>query len=183
MLWRSGTRNEDEPGWREKLAEWRDNPPVILARPDWLSESPGTLFLLFAGVGCLIVAAVYTVVPPESLPANMPGYFSVQQARADFLSSTTTSTTTTTIPADVLRKRAYEIKSWSIERQLEFWEYVKQVGAYEKEEAEAAQLLSKPAEPPTRRWSYIYLAGVMAACLLALAWWMSDARARRYWSP
>jgi len=83
---------DDEPNWREKIAEWRDSPPVVFERPDWLLEAPAALLLLFVGTLLVLVSVVYVVVPADALPASLPGRWNPPA---------TSSTTGTAIPSRV----------------------------------------------------------------------------------
>src|SRR5688500_791863 len=102
--------NEDEPGWKEKLAEWRDSPPVILQRPAWLGESPASLAWLFGGIALLLISVVYFIVPADALPAEIPGRWIAPTTTVPKSTTSSSTTTTTTTPPAVLRAR---LKAWS----------------------------------------------------------------------
>jgi hypothetical protein len=186
MLWRGGQREVDKPGWREKLADWRDAPPWVPGRPDWLSESPSALLLLALGQLLLIVGIVYAVVAPQSLPAQAPGYFDVAAARKAWAatSTTTITTTTTTIAKTQVAKNQAQIAKIVAdpEAKKRFLGWVDAVARYQQYQAYSEEVLSEPAQPPFRRWSYSFLALTGGVLALAVAWLISDTRARRSWS-
>ena len=174
---------EDNPGWRERYAEWRDSPLFVLERPEWLAEGPGVLMLLFAGILSLMAAVVYIAVPPTALPSSLPGHFEVASASAapTTTSTSTTTTSTTMAPAKLAKIRA-DMKTWSVATQQKFWAYIEAVDRYNKEQARVDVILSQPIKPPTRRWAYAFLAAVLSALFLAAAWYTSETRSRRLWS-
>jgi hypothetical protein len=186
MLGGPGNRVDDKPGWREKLADWRDSPLWVWQRPSWMTEGPGVLLLLFGGIASLMLAFAYVAVPPETLPDGVPGHFSVQAAAAAVTTTTSTSTTTTTLPA----KKVYE---QSIRRRLraeamteaqkqQYFEWVTAAAAFEESEREIAELLASPVKPPFRRFDIAFGALVIGAVMLGSAWYLSEARQRRVWS-
>ena len=190
MLWRSAQRAEDEPGWREKLADWRDSPPWILERPAWMPEHPLALVLFLLGTVAALLSVLYVAVPPTALPADMPGSFSVARTRAEFYATTSTTgvstTTTTTIaPLSVRLARRRERAAWTPEQraknEADYKQWVMAAADFRKQQAEEDAILNSPPEPPFRRWSYALYAGVAAAAALFAAWFMSDVRSRRLW--
>lgn len=186
MLNPFGNRVEDEPGWREKLAEWRDAPPWVPARPDWLHESPSAILLALTGLAFAALAAFYLAVPPAALPASMPGHFSTEKAAAEAAryalpaTTTTTSTTVQKTKAEQLA-RLREVSAWGPEKRKQFWQWIAAVRKYREELAEEQKLLSTPAKPPLRKWDYAFYALLLGAGLFTTAWFVSETRARRVW--
>jgi hypothetical protein len=169
---------DDKPDWREKLAEWRASPLWVPKRPDWMAEGPGVLALLFLGIGSLMLAIVYVAIPPTALPANLPGHFAVASAAT----TTSTLTTTTTVPKAQLTKELQRVKGLSPDQQKAFWSWVQAVNKVNHDQAVQDAILAQPIKPPSRRWSYAFLTGVLSAVLFAGAWHFSDARGRAIFS-
>jgi hypothetical protein len=188
MFGRSSARQiDDEPNWREKIADWRDSPPWVFERPEWLTESPAALLLLFVGTLLTLTSVMYLVVPADALPASLPGRWNAPATS----STTSTSTTTTTLPPAVkqaaLRKIAAarqaatrKIMALPLAKRQNAFEWIKAVTGYTETEAAAQQILDAPPVPPTRRWANAFLAAVFAAGALVGAWVVSDTRGRRF---
>ena len=174
---------EDIPGWREKLADWRDAPPWVPQRPDWLPESPMTIaFLLFAlalGVGSVF----YLAVPPQSLPDSAPGYFSVAEAQAAAMQYTTTSSTTTTVPRAIRDTVRKEVASWTEEQRQAYLVKIAIIYQQRQKETYEESIRATPSEPRFRRFDLALLLGAAAAGAAITAWLASDARNRRQAGP
>ena len=183
MMGRSaGNDFTDEPTWREKWEDWRSNPLWVPGRPSWMAENLTTLALLFLGIAAVILAAVYLVVPPASLPEAMPGYFSV--AKAEAAARKVPVAQPVPIPTVPAKERAAvreDMKTWSVEKQQRFWGWVAAVGDYRAAEAEANRIAQTPRQPPTRAWPYALVFGVGAVIVLVGAWRLSDTRQQRDW--
>lgn len=178
----AGSDFTDEPTWREKWEERRSNPLWVPERPGWLIENVMTLALLFVGIAAALVFAVYLVVPPQSLPAGMPGYFDTAKAAAEVRTVPTTSSTTTTTLSPAAKVAIREAnKNRSDEERRKFWLWVNAVDEYRELEARAEAVVRTPRTPPTRQWPLVLVFGSGAACLLVAAWWFSDTRSRRQW--
>jgi hypothetical protein len=173
-----GNRVDDEPGWREKFDEWRASPLWVWERPDWMTESPGVLMLMFVGIALLMVTAVYLVIPPQSLPQGMPGRFVAAAATAP----STIATTTTTISAERRAKRAEKHRSLTPEQQAAYWAWIQVAGNYHDQEVRIDKILAEPPKPRTREWTFAFLSAILAAACLVAAWFLSDARQQRMWS-
>jgi hypothetical protein len=156
----------------------------VIERPEWLTESPAALLLLFLGTLFALISVVYLVVPADALPSSIPGRWTPPPT-----SSTVSTTTTTTLPPAVkkagLRKiaEAQQVQARAIlalppdKRQAALlWIKTAAVGA--KEELVIQQILDTPAVPPSRQWAYAFIAAVLAAGTLAAAWFVSDTRGR-----
>jgi hypothetical protein len=185
MLWRSGKQVDDEPGWREKVAEWRDSPPWVFERPEWMTESPGVLALLFAGILAAMLGFVYLVLPPTALPAELPGHWQPPAAPVNAAATTTTaaptSTTTTTLSLTARLARNRDVKTWSEKRKADYWKWIAAVAENERRDAAEEALLRQPPKPPFRRFDYAVFCTAFAGALLAAAWFLSEARARLSW--
>lgn len=174
---------EDIPGWREKLADWRDAPLWVPQRPTWMTESPTALAFLFVALALGLLAVVYLATPPQSLPDAAPGYFNVAKAQAAAMQYTTTSSTTTTIAPEIRAKIRAEVQSWSPERRKAYLVKIAIGEQWKKEEAYGLSVLATPAQPATRRFDLALLLGAAAAGAAIVAWLASDARNRRQSGP
>lgn len=190
MLGRSSAKQiDDEPNWREKLTAWRDSPPWVFERPEWMTEAPGTLLLLFGGIAFALISVVYFVLPPTALPVGAPGYFSIAAAQRAFdatstTSTSSTSTTTTTLsPAKLAaQKKAEQELATDPEKQKLYWAWIQAFGNIQVEQEKIDAILGVPEEAPFRRWTYAMIAFSLSAGLLAAAWFASDTRSRRIWN-
>jgi predicted transcriptional regulator len=172
---------DDKPGWREKLAEFRDSPPIVFERPEWLGEGPGVLAMLFAGIGCAMLAIVYLAIPPATLPASVPGHFTAARVKST-TTTASTSTTTTTLSKAKKTKYANTIKGYTPDQKKAFTAWVAAAEKYQRDQAATDLLLSQPIRPPVRRWAYAFVAAVLAAILLFAAWFTSETRSRKLWA-
>ena len=129
-----------------------------------------------------IAAIVYLAVPPQTLPAGLPGHFSTQKAALAVRSTTTVPTTTSTTlsPLQHLENTA-EYNKYSEAQKAQYWAWIKAVGDYQASEQRAAEILARPPEPASRRFDYALVAAVLAAGFLAGAWFFSEARSRTLW--
>jgi len=187
MFGRSSAKQiDDQPGWREKLADLRDAPPWVLERPGWMTESPAALLLLFAGTLFALMSVLYLVVPADALPSSLPGRWSPPVTSSTV--STSTTTTTTLAPAAklaILQKIAAQRRA-TVDKLLalppakrsEALKYIKVVAANKQQDLIAQQVLASPPVPPSRAWTYAFLAAVLAGGMLVAAWVVSDARGR-----
>jgi hypothetical protein len=171
-----GKRSDDEPGWQEKLADWRNNPPWVFERPGWLRENPTALLLFFGATVAVVLAVVYVAVPPKALPAEVPGKWS-----PPVTSSTTSSTTstTTTVPAAVRAQQLAKLAALPADKKAKAWGYIRGVSDARRKEAEIEAIVNSPVQPPFRRWAFAFFAAVAAAGLLVGAWFASDLRGKR----
>ena len=167
--------HEDEPDWREKLADWRDSPPVILERPGWLGESPLALGLLFAGIAFVLAAAVYVAVAPEALPATLPGRC---VAPVTTTHPTTTTTTSTTIPLRKTQLALLQASKLTPTEKAKYWGWIQATRQFAEEEIEIERIVAEPAKPPTRRFDLALIALVVGGLCLGGAWAASDSRQR-----
>jgi len=189
MFGRSSAKQiDDQPGWREKLADWRDAPPVVFERPEWMTESPGALLLLFAGTLLALASVVYVVVPADALPASLPGRWNAPPT-----SSTVSTTTTTTLaPAvkNAILKKIVEKRDTSIvrlatlpsEKQTRAFAWLRALSANNRQDAILEQVANSPPVPPSRYWTGAFLAAVLAVGAFVAAWVVSDTRGRRHFA-
>jgi hypothetical protein len=178
-----GNPNDDEPKWREWLADLRDAPPWRMERPGWLRESPTALLVALAGIACVVLSVAYVAVPPQSLPAALPGHWELSGAWKAKAENPPTTTTTTVLTKEAARRTyaaGYKLAATlSPDDQRKFWEWVAKSAEVDRQRAADEALANSPPTPPFRRWDLAFVTVLLAAALLAGAWYFSETRFAR----